>query len=149
MTTRPKTTAGKNASRKKELRRILEDRRRDRAHEVQGRIRDVRGDCNREREVLDEGDNSEVDVQDEIEFALIQMKAETLHKIDTALRRLDEGAYGDCYECGQEIAKARLRALPFAVRCKNCEEAREMDEQRERMMAQRRVSSALFVGMID
>ena len=141
--------AGKNASRKKELRRILEDRRRDRAHEVQGRIRDVRGDCNREREVFDEGDNSEVDVQDEIEFALIQMKAETLHKIDTALRRLDEGAYGNCYECGEEIAKARLRALPFAVRCKNCEEAREMDKQRERMMAQRRGSSALFAGMIN
>ena len=141
--------AGKNASRKKELRRILEDRRRDRAHEVQGRIRDVRGDCNREREVLDEGDNSEVDVQDEIEFALIQMKAETLHKIDTALRRLDKGAYGNCYECGEEIAKARPRALPFSVRCKNCEEAREMDEQRDRMMAQRRGSSALFAGMIN
>jgi DnaK suppressor protein len=149
MATRPKAMAGKNASRKKELRRILEDRRRDMAHEVQGRIRDVRGDCNREREVFDEGDNSEVDLQDEIEFALIQMKAETLHKIDTAIRRLDEGAYGNCYECGEEIAKARLRALPFAVRCKNCEEAREMDEQRDRMMAQRRGSSALFAGMIN
>ena len=149
MTTRPKTTAGKNASRKKELRRILEDRRRDMAHEVQGRIRDVRGDCNTEREVVDEGDSSEVNLQDEIEFALIQMKAETLHKIDTALRRLDEGAYDNCNECGEEIAKARPRALPFAVRCKNCEEAREMDEQRERMMAQRRGSSALFAGMIN
>jgi DnaK suppressor protein len=149
MTTRPKTMAGKNASRKNELRRILEDRRREIAHEVQGRIRDVRGDCNGAREVLDEGESSEVDVQDEIEFALIQMKAETLHKIDTALRRLDEGAYGNCYECGEEIDKARLRALPFAVRCKNCEEALEMDEQRDRMMAQRRGSSALFAGMIN
>jgi DnaK suppressor protein len=96
------------------LKKILEDRRDALAHEVQGRIRDVRGDCNREREVFDEGDNSEVDLQDEIEFALIQMKAETLHKIDTALRRLDEGAYDNCNECGEEIAKARPRALPFA-----------------------------------
>jgi DnaK suppressor protein len=149
MTTRPTTMAATNASRKQELRKILEHRRREMAHEVQGKIRDVRRDCNADREVLDEGESSEVDVQDEIEFALIQMKAETLHKIDTALRRLDEGAYGDCYECGEEIAEARIRALPFAVRCKNCEEAREMAEQRERLMAQRRGSSALFGGMIN
>jgi DnaK suppressor protein len=146
---RPKTMATTNASRKDELRKILEERRREMAHEVQGRIRDVRRDCNTEREVLDEGESSEVDTQDDIEFALIQMKAETLHAIDTALRRLDEGAYGDCCECGEEIAKARIRALPFAVRCKKCEEAREMAEQRERMMAQRRGSSALLAGMIN
>ena len=53
------------------------------------------------------------------------MKAETLSKINEALARLEEGAYGYCFECGQEISQQRLRALPFAVRCKDCEEARE------------------------
>ena len=72
--------------------------------------------------MLDEGESSEIDIQDDIGFALIQMKAETLNKIDTALRRLREGTYGDCFECGGQIAEARLRALPFAVRCKDCEE---------------------------
>ena len=94
--------------------------------------------------VLDQGESSEVDIQDEIGFALIQMKAETLNKIDVALRRLGEGTYGDCFECGDEIAEARLRALPFAVRCRDCEDARETAEHRERIMAQRRGSSALF-----
>ena len=46
--------------------------------------------------------------------------------------RLEEGTYGDCFECGDEISEPRLRALPFAVRCKDCEEARETAEQRER-----------------
>ena len=105
-------------------------------------------DFTNERQVLDQGESSEVDIQDEIEFALIQMKAETLNKIDAALRRLEEGTYGDCFECGDEIAEARLRALPFAVRCRDCEEARETAEQRERM-AQRRGSSALFVDMVN
>ena len=58
------------------------------------------------------------------------MKAETLNKINEALRRLDEGTYGNCFECGDEIAQPRLRALPFAVRCKDCEEAREVAEKR-------------------
>jgi DnaK suppressor protein len=93
--------------------------------------------------VLDPGESSEVDIQEDIEFALIQMKSETLNKIDAALRRLEDGSYGDCFECGEEISEARLRALLFAVRCKECEEARESAEHRERM-SQRRGSSALF-----
>ena len=60
------------------------------------------------------------------------MKTETLHKIEEALSRLEEGTYGNCFECGDEISERRLRALPFAVRCKDCEEAREIAEQRER-----------------
>ena len=128
---------------------MLEDRRRELVHEVQGKIRDARTDSTLERDVLDQGESSEVNIQDEIEFALIQMKAETLDKIDAALRRLGEGTYGDCFECGDEIAEARLRALPFAVRCRDCEEARETVEQRERIMAQRRGSSALFVDMLN
>jgi DnaK suppressor protein len=122
---------------------MLENRRRELVTEVQGRIRDVRADGNKERDVLDQGESSEVDIQEDIEFALIQMKSETLNKIDAALRRLDDGSYGDCFECGDEISEARLRALPFAVRCKDCEETRENAEHRERL-SQRRSSSAFL-----
>ncbi len=134
-------------SRYDELKKMLEDRRRQLMSDVQGRIRDVRGEGSKDREVLDQGESSEVDIQDDIEFALIQMKSETLNKINEALRRLDEGTYGNCFECGDEVAEARLRALPFAVRCKDCEEARETAEQRDRILAQRRGSSALFFDM--
>lgn len=65
----------------------------------------------------------------DIEFALIQMKAETLDQINQALSRLDEGAYGYCLECGEEIPERRLRAPPFAIRCKDCEEALEVEER--------------------
>ena len=148
MATMTKTMAATNGRRDHELRKMLEDRRRELVDEVQGKIRDGRRDYNKEREVLDEGESSEVDIQEEIEFALIEMKAETLKKIDAALRRIGEGTYGECFECGEEIPAARLRALPFAVRCKDCEEAREAAELRERM-TQRRGSSALFVNMVN
>ena len=129
-----------------ELKRILEERRREILSEVQEKIRDVRavGASGDGAGVLDAAESSEADIQDDIEFALIQMKSETLHKIEEALVRLEEGTYGYCFECGDEISERRLRALPFAVRCKDCEEAREIAEQRERQFSQRRAAGFLI-----
>ena len=132
-----------------ELKRILEERRLEIIGEVQHKMRDVRNDAAITRQgVRDEAESSEAEIQDDIEFALLQMKAETLRKIGKALARLDEGSFGYCYECGAEIAEQRLRALPFAVRCKSCEEAREVERQRERVLASRRASASLFADMI-
>jgi DnaK suppressor protein len=131
-----------------ELKRMLEERQRELSQEVQGRIRGVRADgAEKPHDVMDQGETSEVDIQEDIELALIQMKAETLNKINEALARLEAGRYGFCFECGEEISEARLRALPFAVRCKDCEEARENAANRERMLSQRRGSSSLFYDL--
>jgi DnaK suppressor protein len=129
-----------------ELRRILEERRKEILTQVQVKMRDVRaeGASGDTQGVLDAAESSEADIQDDIEFALIQMKSETLHKIEEALARLEEGTYGNCFECGDEIAERRLRALPFAVRCKDCEEAREMAERRERQASHRRSAGFLM-----
>lgn len=132
-----------------ELKRILEERRREILSEVHEKMRDVRaeGPTANVQGVLDSVESSEADIQEDIEFALIQMKAETLQKIDEALVRLEEGTYGYCFECGSEISERRLRALPFAVRCKDCEEAREVAQQRERVLAQRRGAASLFFDL--
>ena len=149
-----KTTTGKQASiistgRYADLKRMLEERRKEILSEVQGRIRDQReadawGKVN---EVLDAGESSEADIQEDIEFALIQMKAETLTKINDALGRLEEGTYGYCSDCGGEISGQRLRALPVAVRCKECEEAREVAAEREKVMSQKRSGPSFFFDM--
>jgi DnaK suppressor protein len=145
MTTNPKPQI-MDSTRHDELKKMLDDRKREILSEVQEKIRDVRTESSsgKMNEVLDSGESSEADIQEDIEFALIQMKAETLSKINEALARLEEGAYGNCFECGEEIAERRLRALPFAVRCKDCEEAREIAAKRERMLAQRQQSSTMF-----
>ena len=136
-------------SRYSELKRMLEERRREIQAQVQGKMRDVRseGTLGGKLEVFDAVESSESDIQDDIEFALIQKKSETLNKINDALIRLEQGDYGNCFECAEEIADKRLRALPFAVRCKDCEEAREVAEQRERQVAARRGASSLFFDM--
>ena len=140
---------GMARSRYNELKGMLEERRGQLQAEVQGKMRDVREESlhGKMTEVFDAVESSEADIQEDIEFALIQMKSETLNKINDALIRLEQGDYGNCFECGEEIAEKRLRALPFAVRCKDCEEAREVAEQRERQMAARRGSSSLFFDM--
>ena len=145
---RTTAVAAPESTRYDELKRMLEERQRELTHEVQGRIRGVRADgAEKPHEVMDQGETSEVDIQEDIELALIQMKAETLNKINEALARLETGRYGLCFECGEEITEARLRALPFAVRCKDCEEARENAANRERMLSQRRGSSSLFYDL--
>jgi RNA polymerase-binding transcription factor len=137
-------------SRYSELRQMLEGRRRELQAAVQGKMRGVREEGTwggKLNEVLDAVESAEADIQEDIEFALVQMKSETLNKVNDALVRLEQGDYGYCFDCGEEIAEKRLRALPFAVRCKDCEEARENAEQRERQIAARRSTSALFLDM--
>jgi DnaK suppressor protein len=120
---------------------ILEERRRRIRSDVQDKIRDVRdhrtagGNL---RDVLDGVEVSEADVQEEIELGVIQLKTEILGKIDEALVRLRNGEYGFCLDCGAEISEKRLRALPFAVRCRACEESDEAAHaQRARQLTHR------------
>jgi DnaK suppressor protein len=143
------TTAADGSRRYNELKQMLLGRRRELHAQVHDKMRDVRatGEVTKLSEVFDAGESSEADIQEDIELALIQMKSETLSRVDDALGRLEQGTYGNCFDCGEEIAEKRLRALPFAVRCKDCEEAKENAEQRERHLAARRGASSLFFDM--
>src|SRR6266511_2553020 len=137
-------------SRYSELKQMLDERRREIRAEVQGKMRGVREEGawgGKLNEVLDAVESAEADIQEDIEFALVQMKSETLNKITDALTRLEQGDYGNCVDCGEEIAEKRLRALPFAVRCKDCEEARENSANRQRQLTARRGASSLFMNM--
>lgn len=46
--------------------------------------------------------------------------AQALEDIVAALRRIDDGTYGMCTDCGEWIGKARLQALPTATTCIEC-----------------------------
>ena len=88
----------------------LIERQREILSDVQGKIRDVRSErFEKDHAVLDPGETSEVAIQEDIEFALIQMKAETLNRIDEALSRFEDGTCGHCFGCGEDIALPRLR----------------------------------------
>ena len=98
------------ATRDASLKTLLLARRRELGEDVRGRVREGRTD--RLRQGGDDIDHSDAHTQDDLELALLQMRVETLARIDEALRRLDTGEYGFCFECGGAIAEARLRVLP-------------------------------------
>jgi DnaK suppressor protein len=51
--------------------------------------------------------------------------ADTLRKIEVALRRCDDGSYGLCVDCDEPIASQRLEFDPTVLRCIQCEESNE------------------------
>ena len=107
-----------------ELRRQLTERRRallETRESEQGELRGLQAQ-DRLRE-YEEG--AQVKLADDVLTTLSESARREVMQIDAALRRLGEGAYGECIECGQEIPIERLRALPFTLRCQEDEEERE------------------------
>ncbi|MCM2258489.1 MAG: TraR/DksA C4-type zinc finger protein, partial [Vicinamibacteria bacterium] len=94
------------------------------------------------QQVKDAEEQSMVDIVQEVDFALMQMKSETLAKIDDAIVRLSQGRYGICLECDEEIAAARLKAVPFADLCRDCQ------QQQEDQVAQERQEKARELGFV-
>ena len=71
---------------------------------------------------MDAGDVSFIDLLQSVDVRLVDIRQEELIKMDEAERKLNEGTYGICEECGRDIGEERLAALPCAVRCVECEE---------------------------
>lgn len=78
----------------------------------------------------------------ELGLILGDREREKLHAIDEALLRIDEGEYGVCEECEEEIPLGRLKAMPFArhcVRCKTDLEKIQAQTRREEDRAYREI----------
>lgn len=61
----------------------------------------------------------------EKDLSLIDNLRDLIDRIDKALEKMDEGAYGLCDRCGKPIEKARLKALPYANLCLRDKQAEE------------------------
>lgn len=57
--------------------------------------------------------------------ALNAMDAKKLRGIENALKRINDGKYGYCLQCGKRIPEGRLRAIPSAVLCVDCKSEHE------------------------
>jgi RNA polymerase-binding transcription factor len=58
---------------------------------------------------------------DEIIFTVADHRARQLGEVTRALEDINAGRYGLCRDCGEPIAKARLKVMPFATRCVSCQ----------------------------
>ena len=57
--------------------------------------------------------------------AVAAISSRTVQRLETSLKRLRAGTYGRCSDCNRPIGAARLRALPFADACRDCQERRD------------------------
>jgi len=60
--------------------------------------------------------------EQEFTLSLMETEEDTLSLIEAALERIEDGTYGACEECGIQIPKTRLNALPHAAMCVKCAE---------------------------
>lgn len=61
----------------------------------------------------------------EFSLGLADNEQKIVHRIDTALEKIDEGTYGQCEACAKKINKVRLKAVPYAEFCVPCQEKQE------------------------
>jgi len=64
----------------------------------------------------------------EMGLTLLNADDQRFSLIQDALQRIKEGSYGSCIDCGTEIPKGRLKAIPYAKLCIHCKEIREKNE---------------------
>lgn len=74
-------------------------------------------------------DQAMVEADIDFSFRLRERQGKLIDKIKSALERLEQGIYGVCEECGEEIAEKRLEARPVTTLCINCKKKQEADEK--------------------
>ena len=91
--------------------------------ELVGRIDALNADKNREHKgavSADSEDRAQEIENDEVVDGLEDIESKELVQVEGALKRIAEGQYGNCAECGEAIPEARLKAVPYALNCMAC-----------------------------
>lgn len=97
-------------------------------------IREIQEDTARQREepfsehagiAPDPGDESVASLLADLDQADTSRDLGEVRALDAARARMSEGTYGECVECGNDIAFERLKAEPSAMRCIECQRRHE------------------------
>lgn len=121
--TRPASLVPVTPSRRQQLTRVLQESRRARVVDRTANDEAIRElDAEREPELEERAQD---DRAARTLAGLTEHDQRAIVEIDAALARIDDGTYGTCEECGAEIPLERLRALPTARLCVDCQRAAE------------------------
>lgn len=105
-----------------DIRQLLHRRRRELLTAHQGAHQELHALKNQERDPEYE-EAAQSELADYTLSSVMEGQRRELTLIDAALSRMDLNVFGECVDCGSEISKERLHALPFAIRCE--EDARQ------------------------
>jgi len=110
----------------RKIRELLQRRRRSILESTRGANSELESLKDQERDPEFE-ENAQSELADYTLSSLVENQRRELLMIDSALRRLDEGAFGECIDCGDDIPVERLEVLPFALRCE--EDATRLEQK--------------------
>ncbi len=82
----------------------------------------------------------------ELGLLLGDREREKVHNIDEALLRIDEGDYGICEECDEEIPLGRLKAMPFTRHCVKCKSDLEKMQAQTKRVEEERAYREIPIG---
>lgn len=110
------------------------------------------GDLSMLKELSEQTGGDEVDAaldaaQNELSSQLAEVESRELAHIENALKRMRDGDYGQCENCGNGIPTARLQALPYATNCIECQ--REMEKTGEYPESTTDWNNAVDLGNTD
>ena len=111
------------------LKQDLERRRMTITRALQSTMRTTREVADRAEMTKDPYGSASSSHDDELAAINVERLARDLKLIDRAIADIDAGRYGVCVECEEPIAAKRLKALPFATRCIECQTASERLER--------------------
>ena len=80
-------------------------------------------------DLMDEVDRTSVDLEQTVRIRLRNREALYLKKIESALKRINEGSFGTCMVCEEDIEEKRLMARPTTTHCIQCKEMEERNEK--------------------
>jgi DnaK suppressor protein len=106
-------------NKKKEARKVLETKRREL----------LTGSSDREEILIENAaedfDRLQQQMNREVAIRNLDRESKLLKEVQAALNRVDEGTYGVCLRCEEEIPEKRMKAVPWAAYCVPCQEAIE------------------------
>lgn len=110
------------------FRRLLQQR----MHDLQSDAARQTGVAGGDEHFADPGDRASVESERHSILRIRERESKLMVKIEEALRRLDDGAYGICDDCGEHIGIPRLKARPVTTMCIDCKSAQENEERKNR-----------------
>jgi len=127
---KPQQKAKTSQDRLLELRKSLLKKKEDILKEVKEEISKYVSGENKQLvdTALDDGDWAVVDISEDISLQRLSAHRKLMYAIDEAIRKIAEGTYGTCEDCGEEISEKRLLVLPTATLCIDCQEHKEQFE---------------------
>jgi len=103
--------------------------------EIAAKLRESTEDFEESGRTGDPADMAWAETESGLDLAEAQRDIEEWRGLREALRRMDEGVYGLCVDCGVDVPIERLHSQPLAIRCVNCQTRKEKQAMQYRVSA--------------